>query len=339
MWKSLAPAGALAALAIGVAHAAPSQPPPPAPSPVTETLHGVRVTDTWRGMEKLGPATVDWMKAQGRYTRELLGSIGPRAGLLARIANFSASFGPVKSVEVFAGRTFYLEQPPGSDNFNLMVRAADGSARTLVDVGRLRAEHGGAPYAINYFEASPDGARVGVGVSAGGSEAAQLYVYDAATGAQIAGPIDRSDFGGLAWSDDGKTLFFLRLQKTDDPQQKYFNITDQVWDLKGEPREILGAPVTQSAIKVPPVMGAGVSLTPGSDVAVAFVQNGVQNEIEVWTAPAARAAEATAPWRPLATRDDAVTALGARGDDTSLPRHREATTLQVLSVEEGQPPS
>ncbi|MGI8840846.1 MAG: hypothetical protein ACR2F8_08735 [Caulobacteraceae bacterium] len=163
MLDHLLRAGAIAGFMIGAAHAAPSQPPPPPPSPVTETLHGVQVTDTWRGMEKLGPETIDWMKAQGRYTRALLGSIGPRAALLKRIADFSASFGPVKNVEVFGGRTFYLEQPPGSDNFNLMVRAADGSARTLLDVGRLRAEHGGTPYAINYYEASPDGSRVGGG--------------------------------------------------------------------------------------------------------------------------------------------------------------------------------
>ena len=79
-------------------------------------------------MEKLDPATIDWMKAQGRYTRDLLSSIRPRAALLTKIADFSASFGPVKDVEVFGGRTFYLEQPPGSDNFNLVVRDPDGSA-------------------------------------------------------------------------------------------------------------------------------------------------------------------------------------------------------------------
>ncbi len=336
MSNPLLGAGAIAGLSIGLAQAAPSQPPPPTPSPVTETLHGVQVTDTWRGMEKLDPATVDWMKAQGRYTRELLGSIGPRAALLKRIADFSASFGPVKDVEVFGGRTFYLEQPPGSDNFNLRVRAADGSARTLVDVARLRAEHGGTPYAINYYEASPDGARVGVGISAGGSEAALLFVYDVVSGALIAGPVDRAEFGALAWSDDGRTLFFLRLQKTDNPQLKYNDITDQVWDLKGAPRDILGAPVKESPIKVPPVMAAGVSLTPGSDVALAIVQNGVQNEIEIWTAPAVRAGEPTAPWRPLTTRDDDVTSAAARGEDVYLLSHKDAPTFKVLHVKAGQ---
>ena len=204
-------------------------------------------------------------------------------------------------------------------------------------MAKLRAEHGGAPFAINYYEASPDGSRVGVGVSAGGSEAAQLNIYDAATGAQVAGPIDRTDFGGLSWTDDAKTLFFLRLQKTDNPQLKYFNVTDEVWDLKSAPRDVLGAPVKESVIKVPPVMGAGVGLTPGSDVALAVVQNGVQNEIEVWTGPVAKAGDPAAPWSRLATREDDITSGAVRGEDIWLLSHKDAPTFKVLHVKAGQP--
>jgi prolyl oligopeptidase len=327
---------AAAALA-GAAQGAPRQPPPPAPTPVTETLYGVQVTDPYRGMESLDAPTIDWLKTEGRYTRELLGSIAPRAALFKEIVDFSASFGPVKDVQVFGGRTFYQEQAPGADNFNLVVRDQSGPARTLVDVGKLRAEHGGTPYAINYYQASPDGSRVGVGVSAGGSEAALLYIYDVASGAQLAGPIDRADFGGLSWSDDARTLFLIRLQKTDNPQLKYFNSTDQVWDLKGEPRDVLGAPVKASRIVVPPVMGAGVELTPGSNVALAVVQNGVQNEIEIWTGPVSAAGDPAAPWQPLTKRSDGVTSGAVRGDDIYLLSHKDAPTFQILHVKAGQP--
>ena len=47
--------------------------PPPAPvKPVTETLWGRKVTDNYRYMEALDPATIAWMKAQGAYTRSVL---------------------------------------------------------------------------------------------------------------------------------------------------------------------------------------------------------------------------------------------------------------------------
>ena len=148
-----------------------------------------------------------WMKAQGAYTRSVLDAIKPLAKLAADVAKFSASFGLIQGYAIYGGRAFYEERAPGSDNFDLMVKDAAGT-RKIVDVAALRAAHGGKPYAINYFLASPDGAKVAVGISEGGSEDAALTVYDAATGAQIAGPIDRAQFGATSWSDDSKSALF-----------------------------------------------------------------------------------------------------------------------------------
>jgi hypothetical protein len=61
-----------------------------------------------------------------------------------------------------------------------------------------RAANGGKPYAINYFRASPDGIKVAVGISEGGSEDASITVYEAASGAKIGGPIDRHRLRVLA---------------------------------------------------------------------------------------------------------------------------------------------
>ena len=52
--------------------------PPPAPlKPVVETLFGRAVTDNYRYMEAMGPETLDWMKAEGSYTRSVFDSIAP----------------------------------------------------------------------------------------------------------------------------------------------------------------------------------------------------------------------------------------------------------------------
>src|SRR5690349_11781517 len=83
--------------------------------------------------------------------------------------------------------------PPVADNFNLMVRDAKGT-RTIIDIAKVMASHGGKPYAINYILAAPDGSKVAAGLSEGGSEDASISVYDAGTGARIAGPIDRAQF-------------------------------------------------------------------------------------------------------------------------------------------------
>jgi len=187
-------------------------PPAAASSPVTEELWGRGVSDPYRGMEALDPATRAWMSAQGDRTRTILDSIGPRAALERRVAAFTASFGFVQDYATYGGRAFYEERAPGSDNFDLMVADAAGR-RKLVDLAALRAEQGGTPMAINYILASPDGSKVAVGISSGGSEDAAISVYDAATGARIAGPVDRAEYGTSSWSNDSATLYFVRLKQ------------------------------------------------------------------------------------------------------------------------------
>src|SRR5512135_2248484 len=182
---------------IGVA----PQPAPPAPRSVTETMFGKAVTDDYRYFEQLDNTVLDWMRAQGAYTRSVLDAIAPRADLGKRVSAFTGSFGFVKNYAQFGGRTFYQERPPGADNFNLMVRDAKGT-RTIIDIAQVMASHGGKPYAINYILAAPDGSKVAVGLSEGGSEDAAISVYDAGTGARIAGPVDRAQFGATSWSID-----------------------------------------------------------------------------------------------------------------------------------------
>ena len=63
---------------------------------------------------------------------------------------------------------------------------------------------------------------------------------------RLAGPIDRAQFGATSWSDDSKSLYFIRLKRPaagDPATDKYLNATADAWDLKSEPVAILGASV------------------------------------------------------------------------------------------------
>jgi prolyl oligopeptidase len=313
--------------------------PPAAPvKPVTETLWGQKVTDDYRYMEALDPATIDWMKAQGAYTRSVLDGIKPLANLKAEVAKFSASFGLVQSYVRFGGRAFYEERAPGSDNFDLIVSDGAGT-RKLVDVAALRAANGGKPYAINYFLASPDGGKVAVGISEGGSEDAVLSVYDAAGGNVIAGPVDRAQFGATSWSDDSKILYFIRLKQleaTAPPTDKYKYATADAWDLKSEPVALLGAGVGHGPEFLPAEFPA-IAISVGAPIATALSINGVQNELAMWTAPAAKLSDPNVAWSKFISRDDAVTAADMRGSDIFLLSHHDAPTFKVLSVSAGRP--
>lgn len=306
--------------------------------PVTETLWGQKVTDNYRYMESMGPETVAWIKAQGVYTGALMDSIKPRGALARRVAAFTASFAPIQGYASYGGRAFYEERASGSDNFDLMVRDTAGP-RKLVDIAALRTAHGGKPYAINYFLASPDGSKVAVGVSEGGSEAALLSVYDAATGQRIAGPVDRAQFGATSWSDDSKVLYFIRLKKLSKGEpatDKYKDVTADAWNLKTEPVPVAGNGVGSGHLFEPDEFPA-IALTPRAPRALLVSINGVQNEVKAWTAPVADAASPKAPWRLLVDRQDDVTDIEMRGGSIFLLSHKHAPTFKVLVLKAGQP--
>ncbi len=340
--------GAACVVAISIASAAigsdplapvggPPQPPPPPVRPVTENLFGTNVTDNYRYMEKLSPETLHWMKAQGAYTRSALDAIAPLAALKQRVAAFSGGFGFIQNYVSGGGRQFYEERTPGSDNFDLIVNDAMGK-RKLVDLAAIRAAHGGELYSINYFLAAPDGSKVAVGISEGGSEDAQLYVYDAATGKQIAGPIERAEYGASAWSGDSRLLYFILLRKVakGDEVNKYKNASVQVWDLKSPPRSVAGNGIGHGT-EFEPDESPAISISGDSPIAVLVSRNGVQHELKLWTAPAASASSPGAPWKRFVDRNDGVTSLAIRGDDAFLVSRKNAPTSQVLQVKAGAP--
>ncbi|HWD26586.1 MAG TPA: prolyl oligopeptidase family serine peptidase [Rhizomicrobium sp.] len=330
---------AAATLAVAAGNPGPVQPGPIAPSPVTETLYGHSVTDTYRGMEKLDTATTDWMKAQGAYTRSVMDAIPGRADLGKRVGAFTGSFGFINNYARFGGREFYEERAPGADNFDLVVRDARGT-RKIVDITAVMAAHGGKPYAINYIAPSPDGSKVAVGLSEGGSEDAQLTVYDAATGAAIAGPVDRAQYGVTSWGTDSKSIYFIRMKQlkpTDPGTEKYRDASLAAWDLRSDPVPLYGA-LLPTGPKVGSDETPVLVFTPGSSVAAFVSVNGVQNEYKVWLAPAATAADpAKARWTLLADRDAGITALDMKGDTVFLLSHKDAPTFQVLALKAGQP--
>ena len=333
----LATASLLCASLLSAATITPPAPLPP--KPVTDTYFGTKVTDPYRYFEDEKVTTVsEWMKAQGRYTTMLLASIPRRAATLKRIAAFAASFEPVNSIQVFGNRTFYLDRAPGSDNFDLIERDG-GGPRKLVDITAFRAAHGGAPAAINYFAASPDGTKVAVGISSGGSENANITVLDVASGRQIAGPIARGRFGVTGWSDDSRTLFMnllADLPANAPGTEIYQNSVAYAWDMKSAPVALIGG-ATPAAIKVPASMIPFVAPVHGGSLAVAMVVNGTQNEREIWTVPAAQAGTPGARWTRLTTFADNITDLAMAGDTLYLLSHSDAPTFKVLTLKAGQP--
>ena len=318
-----------------------ARPPVPPAKPVTETLFGQKVTDRYRYFEQQGPAVTDWMKAEGRYTRSVLDALPRHDEILAKLSAMTGSMDVVTSITRSGGRTFYEQRSAGSDNYDLMVRDPDGRVRKIVDVAAIRAANGGDPFAINYFTPSNDGTRVAVGISEGGSEDASLWVYDAATGARIAGPVPNAQFGIVNWQPDDRGLFvnLLTPLKPGAPEtDKYKFAKDYLWDFKSPPVPVLGTGISP-AVPFKPEEFPAIVTVPGAPIALALNVNGVQNEIAVWTAPVAEAGRPDTPWKALVARDDDVTNIAVAGSRIFLMSHKDAPTFKVLALNAGEPSS
>lgn len=315
----------------------PSMPALAPVKPVTETHWGWQVTDNYRYMEALDAQTTAWMKEQSAYARAVLDAIPSRAALGARISAFTGSFGIVRGYAHYGGRAFFLERMPASDDFDLVVGTKAGK-RKIIDVAALRALNGGTPHAINFAFASPDGSKIAAGISQVGTEAASLFVYDAASGKQIAGPLDRADPGLVTWSTDSRRLYVTRLKQLAPGAaevEKYRDTTLVAWDLKSDPVAVLGATAGIGPVFLPDETPA-LKVWPGVPVALAVSLNGVQNELALWFAPAARVDDPKVQWTPLVTRADEVTGAEAAGNTIYLLSHKNAPTFQVLGLKAGE---
>ena len=168
-----------------------------------------------------------------------------------------------------------------------------------------------------------------------------MFVYDAGTGKPLAPPLPLAQFGLSSWTDDGRKLFVTLLanQPAGAPlTAKYLNSRLMIWDLKSDPVALFGGS-TKSRIEIAPEKIPFLTSRVGAAVSVAAIANGTENELELWTVPAASAANPDAPWTRLITPDNGVTNVDLAGDRVYLLSHKGAPTFQILTVHAGAPMS
>nr|WP_242477833.1 prolyl oligopeptidase family serine peptidase [Rubrivivax gelatinosus] len=329
----------IAALALCTAAALAAPPVPAAvgaPGPVFERYHGVELADPYRQLENTqDPAVAAWMRSQARQARRTLDAIPGRAALARRVGQLMAAagtrLGPVQRRP--GGRLFYEKRGARDDQFRLFVREG-GRERLLVDP---LAGAGGTPHAIDYFEASPSGRYLAYGLSAGGSEDAELYVVDSRSGRRVLGPVTRAQYGGVAWLDDESGFFFTRLRQTAPdapPAAKYAGAGAVFVRLGSDPER---APVVLSFASPGVVIdeaqdSPSVLPVAGTSWALGVVNHGTDRELALWLAPLAEAVAGRAAWRPLLGREAGVTAFETVGERLFLLSHQDAPRSRLLET-------
>lgn len=326
-------------------NSAPPIPPSTAMRDVMDTYFGTKINDPYRWLEDLKSSEVSaWMKAQNDYTRSVLDRIPGRDKLRARIAELDNTGVQVNSLQSFGGRLFYLKRTPGDDNRKLYVRdGANNPERLLLNPETLTAN--GVHYSIDYYQASPDGKLVAIGVSQGGSENSVLRVLEADSGRDLGDRIDRAQFGSVSWLPGNRSFFYNRLQKLapGDPRTKaYLNSRDYIHQLGNDPEKdiaVFGNGVS-GGLSINEIDFPFVALQPGSLSALGVVPHGVQNEVTVYIAPLERVKDANIPWRKLADAADEVTGFDLHKDQGFFVTHHNASRFKVtrFNLRDGDAP-
>jgi prolyl oligopeptidase len=184
--------------------------------PVTDVLQGVTITDPYRWLEDAADPQVEaWSDAQNARARKVLDAIPGRTEMRTTLKQLiTATSSSHSDLHLAGGKLFAMFSDPSKQQPLLVVMstAADpASQRIVLDPNALDAKGG---IAIDWYVPSPDGSRVALSLSQGGSEDGTLHMIDVATGKEIDKPIPAVQYptagGTAAWTADSQALWYTR---------------------------------------------------------------------------------------------------------------------------------
>ena len=331
-------AGSFTMVALAADRSAPATPA----QPVTDTYHGVAVTDPYRWMEDMeAPAFRDWMKVQDAHARATLAAIPGRDALKARLTSLAEATTTVAGISRTPGRLFFLKTEPGHDQPRLFVRdEPSGVERLLLDPLDVPGMPG--RFSITLHSPAPDGALVAIGLAQGGSEQSVVRVMRVRDRSFLAEQVDRAGLNdAVSWLGDGKSFFYNRQPAPDE---------------KGEVERYNKSAVflhrlNTSASRDEPVFGWGVdpartfavpdlpyvATRLGSPWLLATVLHGDASERSYYVVRRTELRGAATPWRRIVGPVDGVIEAVLADRSVYAISHRNASRREVWRIDPARP--
>lgn len=331
---------ALAATFAGCLLASASHAAPPVAEvrDVPTVIHGSTVPDPYRWLEDVkSPAAQAWFKGQGDEARRVLDRIDVRAGIAARLAEWSQAQGDAVTgvMQMPGGRLYYLKRVAGERQFKLVMRPGlSGPEQVLFDP-EIEAQKTGVPHAINHFKPSWDGRYVAYGVSAGGSENATLYVLDTTTMKTVGEPVPRVTEALVSWLPDSRTVSFNRFRELPAgaaATEAYKDSELMLMPVGQAPRAIFGPQLTKD-LGLDRLDVGGLHVVPGSRWAVVRTTDTTVPEGKLFVAPLSSLAGPALPkWRRIGDESDRVVKIALKGEHLYVLTQKEASRRRIVRL-------
>lgn len=299
---ALLAASAAAAISAGLA----AQPVTVRAEPVTETTHGITLTDEYRWMED--PANtaemLAFIDAENTRARAMFDALPERAWFARRLGEISSNLERIGGYQQCGETALFTRSGAGDRLPKLHIRDAAGE-RPFLDPSVLT----GDPLAsFGTYQLSPDCRRVSVHVSSGGSEAGKVLLIDIATGQPIGPAIERiwGEFA-VSFIGDDKVLYTQMAVPAEgiDPIKGMTAFITPV--AGGSAVQVLG-----NGMLVPPEVFPLV-IAPAGEPFVLGAGVGARADNEFWIAPASSLLAGAPQWRKVVGLEDKVTFAFARG--------------------------
>ena len=174
---------------------------------LTDDLFGHQVADPYRWLED--PASQqarDWLAAQDELWLSQAAALPAREPLASRVEQLMAA-GSISAPVWRGARQFFTRRRAGQEHGVLLTAAPGEPERVLVDPMALDPSGGST---LDAWQPDQEGRLVAYQISSGGDEESLLRVLDAATGADVDGPISRTRYSPVGWLPGGAAFYYVR---------------------------------------------------------------------------------------------------------------------------------
>jgi prolyl oligopeptidase len=189
---------------------------PPVPTPrdnVVDVVHGRRIPDPYRWLEKdRDPAVQNWVREQNELTQSTLARVAERGAVHAELERLlqigELSLPTVRRTKSDKLRYFYTRREGAENQPVLVVQdGLDGKPRALIDPNQVSRA---GTVSLDWYFPSPDGALVAYGTSKNGSEQSTLFIRNVRTGKDLEDTITRTRYASVCWLPGDKRFFYSR---------------------------------------------------------------------------------------------------------------------------------
>jgi prolyl oligopeptidase len=310
-----------------------------APKPVGDTYFGKEVVDPYRFLESLQDEKVsNWYFTQDRHAREVLNAIAGKDSISSLMGNALRKEAVSISFPRAAGQNvFYIKTLLTENKELLILRKQEHPEVILFDTESYLSFTAGTTATIDYFEPSPGGKYLAMGVSVDGAEMGKILLLDVEKKALLPEQIDRAMYGNPVWLPDESGFFYSQMQAISDKDslaQVYHNskvFFHQIGEKSEEDLEIFSRSLNPN-LSLQEIDFPFATIFPGSIDLFVYVYRGTSNDLTIFKAPLSKAlsGENTDLWELIVGKEEKVTDFAVFGEALYKLTYKGSPSFQLV---------